>query len=136
MRRVFLWISAVASSLVALGVVLQVYFIGSWIFGAADALDAHRDNALVVWILGIVVGLSGLVAYWRAWGPIAVSIALPILTEIQIFFVGDVEDPSTNESGWLHGFHGGRALFVFVLAAWIARRDFKALGVGRRTAIG
>lgn len=129
MRRLFLWASAVAASLVAVGVILQVYFIASWIFGEADALDAHRSDGFVVWALGIVVGISGLIAYWRAWRSMAVSIALPVLTEIQIFVVGDLQDPSENVSGWIHGFHGGLAIFVFLLAGWIAYRDFAALGV-------
>jgi hypothetical protein len=134
LRRVFLWISAVAASLMVAGVILQVYFVASWIFGAADAIDAHRATGIVVWALGITVGISGIVAYWRAWRKVAVSVALPILTEVQIFFVGDIDDPSKNESGWIHGVHGGLALLVFLLAALIAHRDLKSLGVhGRRT---
>lgn len=133
MKRVFLWISSLAASLVAIGVILQVYFIASWIFGAEDALDAHRGVGSIIWLLEIVVLISGLVAYWGVWRKAAVSIALPILGTIQIFFLGDIEDPSKNESGWIHGFHGGLAILVFALAAAIAYRDLKALGVHDRS---
>ncbi|MBM2822980.1 MAG: hypothetical protein HW413_1726 [Thermoleophilia bacterium] len=133
MKRVFLWISSLAASLVAIGVILQVYFIASWIFGAEDALDAHRGVGSIIWLLEIVVLISGLVAYWGVWRKAAVSIALPILGTIQIFFLGDIEDPSKNGSGWIHGFHGGLAILVFALAAAIAYRDLKALGVHGRS---
>ena len=132
MKRIFLWISAIAASLVAIGVILQVYFIASWIFGAGDALDAHRTVGALVWLLEIVVLIAGLVAYWGVWRKAAASIALPVLGTIQIFFLGDIEDPSKNESGWIHGFHGGLAIFVFLLAAAIGYRDMKALGVHGR----
>jgi len=134
-KRAFLWISAVAASLVALGVILQVYFIASWIFGAEDALDAHRGAGSIIWLLEIIVLVSGLVFYWGVWRSAAVSIALPVLGTIQVFFLGDIEDPSKNESGWLHGLHGGLAIFVFLLAAAIAYRDLKALGVHGRSAV-
>lgn len=128
-RRLFVWISAIAAALLVMAVILQVYFIASWIFGEGDALDAHRVNGLVAWALGIAVGVSGLIAYWRAWRKMAVSIALPVLAEIQIFVVGDLDDPSENVSGWIHGFHGGLAIFVFLLALVIGYRDMNALGV-------
>jgi hypothetical protein len=135
-RRGFLWISAVVATLMVVGVILQVYFVASWIFGAGDAIDAHRATGTLIWMLGIVVGISGIVAYWGAWRGVAVSVALPILTTVQIFFVGDIDDPSKNESGWIHGLHGGLALFVFLLAGWIAYRDLRALGVHGRRAAG
>jgi hypothetical protein len=131
MRRIFLWISAIAASLITIGVVLQVYFVASWIFGAGDAIDVHRANGYVIWALGPVVGISGLIAYWGSWRNVAVSIALPILSEVQIFFVGNLDDPSDNVSGWIEGLHGGLALFVFLLAGGIAYRDLRALDVPR-----
>lgn len=132
MKRVFLWISAIAASLVATGVILQLYFIASYISGAEDAVDAHTAVGGIVWLLEIVVLISGLVAYWGVWRKAGVSIALPILGTIQILFAPPNEDPA---SGWIHGFHGGLAIFVFLLAAGIAYRDLKALGVHGRSAV-
>lgn len=129
MRRTFVWISAIGASLVAIGVIVQLYLVASWIFGAGSAVDAHRANGFVVWALGIAVGISGVVAYWRAWRKVGISVALPVVTEIQIVVVGSIDHPNENVSGWIHGFHGGLAIFVFLLAAWIAYRDFTALHV-------
>lgn len=132
MSRLFLWISAIAASVVALDVILQVYFVTAWVFGEGDALDAHRVNGIVIWAASIAVGISGLVAYWRAWGRLALSVALPVLAELQIVVVGSVDDTSENVSGWIHGLHGGLAILVFMLAGCIAYRDLKALGVRAR----
>lgn len=129
MKRVSLWFSSIAASLIAAGVILQIYFIASWVFGADDALEAHRGVGSLMWLLEIIVLFSGLVAYWGNWRKAGLSIALPVLGTIQIFFLGDIEDPSKNESGWIHGFHGGLAIFVFLLALAIGYRDLKALGV-------
>jgi hypothetical protein len=129
MKRLFLWSSSLSASLIAVGVILQLYFIAAWVFGEADALDAHRGVGLLVWLLQIVVLVSGVVAYWGAWRPAGLSAALPVLGTAQIFFLGNVEDPSENVSGWIHGFHGGLAIFVFLLAVAIGYRDMNALGI-------
>jgi hypothetical protein len=56
------------------------------------------------------------------------SFALALLGTAQVVFVGDVEDPG---NGWLHGLHGGLVIFVVALAAYIARREGRALGLRR-----
>ena len=124
--------SSIAASLIVIGVVLQLYFVAAWAFGEEDALDLHRGVGYLAWLLGIIVLVAGLVAYWGTWRQVGLSAALPILGTIQIFFVGDVENPSENVSGWIHGFHGGLAIFVFALAVAIGYRDMKTLGVHRR----
>ncbi|OFW72523.1 MAG: hypothetical protein A2Y55_11870 [Actinobacteria bacterium RBG_16_68_12] len=131
-RRLFLWVSSIAASLVVVGVVLQLYFVAAWAFGENDAIDLHSGVGNLVWLFEIIVLVAGLVAYWGAWRQVGLSAALPVLGTIQIFFVGDVDDPSENVSGWIHGFHGGLAIFVFALALAIGYRDMKALGVHGR----
>ena len=129
MKRLLLWSSSLSASLIAVGVILQLYFIAAWVFGEADALDAHRGVGLLVWLLQIVVLVSGVVVYWGVWRQAGLSVALPVLGTAQIFFLGNVEDPSENVSGWIHGFHGGLAVFVFLLALAIGYRDLNALGI-------
>jgi hypothetical protein len=129
MKRLFLWSSSLSASLIAVGVILQLYFIAAWVFGEADALDAHRGLGFLVWLLQIVVLVSGVAAYWGAWRLAGLSIALPVLGTAQIFFLGNIDDPSENVSGWIHGFHGGLAIFVFLLALAIGYRDLNALGI-------
>jgi len=114
---------------VVVGIFLQLYFITAWVFGETGALDAHRGVGNVIWLAELLVLVSGLVAWWGTWRSAAWSVALAVLGTIQIFFVGDIDDPSGNSSGWVHGFHGGLALFVFILAAVIAHREMRALGL-------
>ena len=129
MRRAFLWASFVLASAAVIGIVLQIYFIAAWVFGASGALSAHRDAGSVVWGFEILAFLAGLVAWWGTWGNVAWSLCLAVLGTVQIGFVGDVEDPGR---GWLHGLHGGLALFVAGMAAYIARREATALRVRDR----
>ena len=124
--------SSIAASLIVIGVVLQLYFVAAWAFGEEDALDLHRGVGYLAWLLGIIVLVAGLVAYWGTWRQVTLSVALPVVVTIQIFFVGDIDDPGENVSGWIHGFHGGLAIFVFALAVAIGYRDMKTLGFHRR----
>ena len=129
MRRGFLWASFLLASAAVIGIALQLYFIAAWVFGASGALSAHKDAGSVVWGFEILAFLAGLLAWWGTWRNVAWSLGLAVLGTVQIGLVGDLEDPG---SGWLHGLHGGLALFVAALAAYIARREAVALRVRDR----
>jgi hypothetical protein len=127
MRRLFVWASLVLAVAVLVGLALQLYFIAAWIFGSSGALDAHKDaGTFVVHPLEIFAFVAALIGWWGTWRNVLWSVALPILGTVQIFFVGDLQDPS---NGWVHGLHGGLVLFVAALAAMIARRETDALDV-------
>ncbi|MBA3843592.1 MAG: hypothetical protein H0X39_13455, partial [Actinobacteria bacterium] len=116
MRRPFVWISFVLSLLVIAGLVVQLYLIAAWIFGSGGALDAHKFvGGAVVHPAEILVFLVALGGWWRTWRNIGVSFALALLGTIQVFFAGDLKDPG---NGYVHGLHGGLALFVAALAAY------------------
>jgi hypothetical protein len=68
----------------------------------------------------VLVFLVALGGWWRQWRNVAWSFALALLGTIQVFSVGDLEEPG---NGWLHGLHGGLVIFVVALAAYIARRE-------------
>jgi hypothetical protein len=122
------WISFVLSSIVLVGIVLQLYFIAAWVFGESGALDAHKVvGGAVVHPAEVLVFLVALGGWWRQWRNVAWSFALALLGTIQVFSVGDLEEPG---NGWLHGLHGGLVIFVVALAAYIARREARALGLG------
>jgi hypothetical protein len=130
MRRPFVWASLVLVVAVLVGLVLQLYFIAAWIFGSSDALDAHKTvGGAVVHPLEILAFIAALVGWWGNWRNVLWSLALPVLGTIQIFFVGDLNDPG---NGWVHGVHGGLVLFVAALAWMIALREADALGLRRR----
>jgi hypothetical protein len=130
MRRLFIWLSLLLAAAVIVGLVLQLYFIAAWIFGSGGALDAHKNvGTFVVHPLEIFAFIAALIGWWRAWRNVLWSLALPILGTVQIFFVGDLQDPG---NGWVHGLHGGLVLFVAAIAAIIVRREVDALGLRRR----
>jgi len=63
--------------------------------------------------------------FWRC--TVAV---LRSLVKVQLIAVGDTD----KDGGWVNGLHGMFALVVLVLAAVIAHRGMRALGLGKSTA--
>ena len=123
MRRPFLWIQLALASLVVLGVWLQVYFIASFFFGAADALDLHEGVGFVTHIVEVLVFLAALGAWWRNWGRIGHALGLAVIGTIQISLTGSDD--------WVGGLHGLLALVILVMAVLIAKWDAEALGLTR-----
>ena len=129
MTRAFLWANLVLAVLVAVGVFVQVYLIASYFFGAGqDALDAHKDLGGVVHIVEVLVFLTAIGGYWRRWGEIGLSFTLAVIGTVQLG-LADGDD-------WVGGLHGVFALLVLILAAVIAHRTMRALGLGRHGAPG
>jgi hypothetical protein len=127
-NRAATWVNFVFASIIVVGVFLQAYFITAYVSGAGEgALDAHGfTGGLVIHGSELIVFISALVAFWRAWGWIAFNFGLFVFGTIQIFLSPPDEDPA---SGWVHGLHGLFALIVLVWAAWIAYRDMQLLGL-------
>ena len=127
MRRTFLWLSLILCCIVLVGIVLQLYFIAAWTFGESGALDAHKVvGGAVVHPSEVLIFLVALGAWWGQWRSVGWSFALALVGTVQVFFVGDLQEPG---SGWVHGLHGGLVIFVVALAAYIARRDARVLGL-------
>jgi hypothetical protein len=132
MRRLFIWASLLLAVAVLVGLVLQLYFIAAWIFGSSGALSAHKDvGGFVVHPLEILAFVAALVGWWGNWRNVLWSLALPIVGTVQIFLVGDLQDPG---NGWVHGLHGGLVFFVAARAWMIAVRESDTLGLRRRPA--
>jgi hypothetical protein len=118
MRPIALRIAAGLAGLVALGVFVQVYLIASYIFGEADALDAHQGVGFMVHNIEIVAFLAALAGWWGRWRLVGLAFLLPLIGTIQVLF---------NEGeGWVGGFHGLLALVVLILAAVIGRRALES----------
>jgi hypothetical protein len=132
MRRVFLWLSLVLSVIVVVGIVVQLYLIAAWVFGEGGALDAHKDvGGIVVHPAEILTFLVSFGAWWKNWRNIGISFSLALLGTIQVGFAGDLNHPG---NGYVHGVHGGLALFVAAIAVYIAYREATALGLRGRAA--
>ena len=131
-RQIASWVNFVTAAAVVLGVFLQVYFIASYASGAEDALSAHKDVGGVVHLIEVVVFLAAIVAFWGAWREIGLNFSLPLIGTIQLALAPSTDGDPGN--GWVHGFHGLLALFVLIIAAVIAHRGMRALGLRQRTA--
>ncbi len=122
LRRGAAWLHLALALAIALGVFLQVYLIGAYIFGAGgDALDAHTDVGFTVHSLEVLLLLVALVA-WLPRADVGLSLLMALLGTTQIALAG--------AHGWAGGLHALGALLVLVLATAITRRDLQR----RRTA--
>jgi hypothetical protein len=133
MTRTFLWINFVLSTLIVVGIFVQVYLITSYSMGAGeDALDLHGIvGGLFIHGFELLVFLTAFGAWPRQWRWIGFTFFLFVLGTVQIFLLPPDEDPA---SGWIHGLHGLLALFVLVTAAIIAHRAMRDLGLRGRPA--
>ena len=124
MRRAFLWIQLALAVIVAVGVWLQVYFIASFFFGAADALDLHEAiGGVVVHPAEVLAFLVAFGAWPRNWAKIGFAFSFAVLGTVQIFFTGG--------DNWVGGLHGLLALAVLVVAVYIVKWNTDALGLRR-----
>jgi peptidoglycan/LPS O-acetylase OafA/YrhL len=130
MRRNFLWINFVLASLIVVLIFLQAYFITAYVAGAGEsALDAHGlTGFLFIHAAELLVFLTAFGAWPRAWRWIGFTFLLFALGTVQIFLAPPDEDPA---SGWVHGLHGLLALVVMVMAAIVAHRGMRDLGLRR-----
>ena len=130
MKRAFLWINFVLASLIVVGVFLQAYFITAYVSGAGEsALDTHGFLGFaIIHPAELLVFLTAFGAWPRQWRWIGFTFFLFVLGTVQIFLAPPEDDPA---SGWVHGFHGGLALLVAVIAGVIAYRGMRDLGLKR-----
>lgn len=130
MKRTFMWINFVLASVIVVGVFLQAYFIASYAMGAGEgALDAHGLlGGVIIHASELLIFLTAFGAWPRLWRWIAFTFLLFVVGTIQIFLLPPDEDPG---SPWVHGLHGLFALVVLVMAAIIAHRGMRDLGLRR-----
>jgi hypothetical protein len=115
LRRGAAWLHLALALAIALGVFVQVYLIGAYIFGAgSDALDAHRSAGFTVHSIEVLLFLVALVA-WLPRADVGLSLLMALLGTAQLALA--------DAHGWTGGLHPLGALLVLVLAAAIARRD-------------
>jgi asparagine N-glycosylation enzyme membrane subunit Stt3 len=99
---------------IVLGVFVQVYLIGAYVFGAGEgALDAHRTAGFTVHALELALLVAALVARLPR-RDLGLSLVLAVIGTVQIALAG--------AHGWTGGLHPLFALVVLTLAAALARR--------------
>jgi hypothetical protein len=116
-RRGADWLHLTFASAIVLGVFLQVYLIGAYIFGAGlGALDAHRTMGFALQGPELFVLLTALVA-----GLPRIDLLLSFLVAL----IGFVQAGLANTHQWVGGLHPLLALVVLSLAAALALRGLQ-----------
>jgi hypothetical protein len=119
LRRAVSWLHLLLTLAIALGVFVQVYLIGAYVFGGGQgALDAHRTVGFTVHGLEVLVLLAAVVA-WLPWPDVGLSFLLAT--------VGTVQIALASATRWTGGLHPLGALFVLLLASQLARRGIRRL---------
>jgi hypothetical protein len=108
------WLNVVFASAIVVGVFVQVYLIGSYVFGAGQgALDAHRAVGFALQGPELFVLLTALIA----WLP-----RIDLLLSFLVAIVGFIQAFLASAHEWVGGLHPLLALVVLGLAATLALR--------------
>jgi hypothetical protein len=108
------WLHLTFASAIVLGVFLQVYLIGSYIFGAGQgALDAHRTVGFALQGPELFVLLTALIT----WLP-----RIDLLLSFLVAIVGFIQAFLASAHQWIGGLHPLLALVLLSLAATLALR--------------
>ena len=124
-QRIGLWGTFIFAALAVVGMFVQLYLIGGFIFGEAGWLATHRDVGKLVHLFYILTFLSALVAAWPNWRTTTWPFALAVVGSIQAFSSGGGN--VGGDDGALHAFHAALVPIVFVLALMIAWRAWSRL---------
>jgi hypothetical protein len=116
-RRAAAWLHLALALAIVIGVFVQVYLIGSYIFGVGQgALDAHETAGFVVQGLEVIVFLAALVA----WLP-----RLDLVLSLSLAVIGSLQAGLASADRWVGGLHPLLALVVLGLASALALRGIR-----------
>jgi Family of unknown function (DUF6220) len=124
-QRIGLWGTTIFAALVVIGMAIQVYLIGGFIFGESGWLDTHKDFGMVVHLFYILTFLSALLAAWPNWRATLWPFVLAVLGSVQAFLAGGGDVGGDDAA--LHAFHAALVPVVFLIAVWIGWRSYEAL---------
>jgi hypothetical protein len=124
--RIGLWGTFVFAALAVVGMLVQVYLIGGFIFGEGSGwLDAHKDLGMLVHLFYVLTFVAALVGAWPNWRSTGWPFGLAVLGTIQAFLAGGGN--VGGDDGALHAFHAGLVPIVFVIALLSAWRTWNVL---------
>jgi hypothetical protein len=124
-QRMGLWGTFIFAALAVVGMFVQVYLIGGFIFGETGWLDTHKDVGMLVHLFYVLTFLSALVGLWPNWRATAWPFALAVVGSLQAFLAGGGN--VGGDDGALHAFHAALVPIVFVVALMIAWRTWSRL---------
>ena len=124
-QRIGLWGTFIFAALAVVGMFIQVYLIGGFIFGEAGWLDTHKDVGMLVHLFYVLTFISALVGLWPNWRATGWPFALAVVGSIQAFLAGGGNVGGSDAP--LHAFHAALVPIVFVLALMIGWRAWSSL---------
>jgi hypothetical protein len=124
-QRIGLWGTFIFAALAVVGMAIQVYLIGGFIFGETGWLDTHKDLGMLVHLFYVLTFVSALVAAWPNWRATGWPFTLAVVGSIQAFLAGGGN--VGGDDGALHAFHAALVPIVFVIALWIAWTTWQRL---------
>ena len=124
-QRIGLWGTFIFATLAVIGMLVQVYLIGGFIFGETGWLSTHKDLGKVVHLFYLLTFLSALVGAWPNWRATGLSFALAVIGTLQAFLAGGGN--VGGDDGALHAFHAALVPIVFVIALLISWRAWRTL---------
>jgi Family of unknown function (DUF6220) len=130
-QRLGLWGTVIFAGASVVGIIVQLYLIGGFIFGEAGWLDAHKDFGKAVHLAYVLTFVSALVAAWPNWRTTLWPFVLAVLGSIQAFLAGGGSTDGNDAA--LHAFHAALVPVVVVLALWIGWRAWTAIQASSRT---
>jgi hypothetical protein len=131
-QRIGLWGTFIFATLSVIGMAIQVYLIGGFLFGETGWLDTHKDLGMLVHLFYVLTFLSALIAAWPNWRATTWPFALAVIGSLQAFLAGGGDVGGDN--GALHAFHAALVPIVLLIAVWIGWRAWEALQARDRTA--
>jgi len=123
--RLGLWGTFIFAALAVIGMGVQVYLIGGFLFGETDWLDTHKDLGKLVHLFYVLTFLAALVAYWGNWRKVTWPFALAAVGTVQAFLAGGGDVGGDN--GAVHAFHAGLVPIVLLIAVWVAWSTWREL---------
>jgi hypothetical protein len=124
-QRLGLWGTFIFAALAVVGMLVQVYLIGGYIFGESGWLDAHKNVGRVVHLFYVLTFVAALVGAWPNWRSTKWPLALAVVGTIQAFLAGTGDLNGSNAG--LHAFHAALVPIVFVIAVMIAWRTWNLI---------
>jgi len=124
-QRIGLWGTFIFASLAVIGMGIQVYLIGGFIFGETGWLDTHKDLGKLVHLFYILTFLSALLAAWPNWRAPGWAFLLAVIGSVQAFLAGGGDVGGDN--GALHAFHAALVPIVLLIAVYVFWRAWTTL---------
>jgi hypothetical protein len=113
-RRFAAWLHLLLAVAIVAGVCLQVYLIGAYVFGAVDALEAHRSAGFTVHGLEVLILVLALVA-WLPRTDVLLSGTMAVAGTAQLAL-------ASATGPWVAALHPFGALVILALGTVLASR--------------